>query len=65
MGEPTVQMRLQGITYERFKEAFLACKSVIYHYLITIYLSQFCFKGAGQIYFLLRGKLCKQMNVTQ
>ena len=32
MGEPTVQVRLQGVTYERFKEAFVACESVIFDY---------------------------------
>ena len=32
MGEPTIQIRLQGVTYERFKEAFMACESVIYDY---------------------------------
>ena len=31
--------------------------------LIRIHLSQFCFKGGGGVYFLLCGKLCKQMYV--
>ena len=32
MGEPTVQIRLQGKTYERSKGTFVACESVFFDY---------------------------------